>query len=231
MVAMEDPSDLRALDELAFQIGRKLRPVLVAPSDLEDALQRHYHGGPRTAAAPGPSPGRPAGVREDEFDTQPQLGAAPADPEPSPEPDLAPEPEPLSEPEPPSEREPLPELELRPGPQPPSEPIAAASGPAPVLGLDPVFDSPMLDGEDEPGSHFEFEEGVGLGAEAEPPLPAPAEVPRSRPAAPRERSAASEPRVILRALSQLLVEKGVITRDELAERLRRVAAEEKEGAA
>jgi hypothetical protein len=208
MVAMEDPSDLSALDELAFQIGRKLRPVLVAPSDLEDALQRHYHGGPRTAAAPGPSPARPAGVREDEFDTQPQLGAAPADPEPLPEPELAPEPESLSEPEPPSEA------------------IAAASEPAPLLRLDPAFDSPMLAGEEGPGSHFEFEEGVGLGAEAEPPPPAPAEVPRSRPAAARERSAASEPRVILRALSQLLVEKGVITRDELAERLRRVAAEE-----
>jgi hypothetical protein len=33
--------------------------------------------------------------------------------------------------------------------------------------------------------------------------------------------------VILRALAQLLVEKGVITRDEFAERLRSIAAQER----
>ena len=36
-----------------------------------------------------------------------------------------------------------------------------------------------------------------------------------------------EPRVILRALAQLLVEKGVITRDEFAERLRGCASQER----
>ena len=55
-LAMEDPSDLEALDDLAFQIGEKLRPVLVAPTELEDALQRHYHGatlmGPTDALPP-----------------------------------------------------------------------------------------------------------------------------------------------------------------------------------
>jgi hypothetical protein len=43
----------------------------------------------------------------------------------------------------------------------------------------------------------------------------------------REPSQGLEPRVILRALAQLLVEKGVITRDEFAERLRSIASQER----
>ena len=39
-LAMEDPSDLEALDDLSFQIGEKLCPVLVAPTELEDALKK-----------------------------------------------------------------------------------------------------------------------------------------------------------------------------------------------
>jgi hypothetical protein len=40
-----------------------------------------------------------------------------------------------------------------------------------------------------------------------------------------------EPRVILRALSQLLVEKGVISREEFVQRLREIAEEEEEAGA
>jgi type IV pilus assembly protein PilB len=42
-LGMEDPADLEALDDLSFRLGEKVRPVLVAPTDLEVALQRHYH--------------------------------------------------------------------------------------------------------------------------------------------------------------------------------------------
>jgi type IV pilus assembly protein PilB len=42
-LGMEDPADLDALDEISFRLGEKVRPVLVAPSQLEEALQRHYH--------------------------------------------------------------------------------------------------------------------------------------------------------------------------------------------
>ena len=45
----------------------------------------------------------------------------------------------------------------------------------------------------------------------------------------QEPSQGLEPRVILRALAQLLVEKGLITRDEFAERLRHVASQERQG--
>lgn len=43
-VAMEDPNNLRALDELTFRTGLKLSPVLVSVTDLREALQIHYGG-------------------------------------------------------------------------------------------------------------------------------------------------------------------------------------------
>ena len=57
-LAMEDPSDLDAQGELGFRIGFRIRPVLVAPTELEDALQRHYHW-----AACGGRPAQPAARR------------------------------------------------------------------------------------------------------------------------------------------------------------------------
>ncbi|HVN37218.1 MAG TPA: hypothetical protein VMW19_03475 [Myxococcota bacterium] len=46
LVAMEDPSDTSALDEVALAAGRPVRVVLAAPSELDDALARHYPGEP-----------------------------------------------------------------------------------------------------------------------------------------------------------------------------------------
>jgi type IV pilus assembly protein PilB len=41
-LAMQDPSDLNSIDEIGFKLGCKIKPVLVAPSELENALGRHY---------------------------------------------------------------------------------------------------------------------------------------------------------------------------------------------
>jgi hypothetical protein len=41
-LAMQDPADVAAVDEIAFHSGCKVKPVLVAPGELEDALKRHY---------------------------------------------------------------------------------------------------------------------------------------------------------------------------------------------
>lgn len=141
-LGMEDPSDLNALDEVGFRIGMKVRPVLVAPSELDEALHRHYHW---------------SCVTQD---------AAPLGP-----PQVA------------SEGE---ELEL-------IDFDAAASGPIAA-------------------SAFERETS-GLADESTP-----------RKASPLQSDA------ILRALTQLLVEKGVITRAELVERLGTLEAEGREGA-
>jgi len=50
LIAMEDPSDATALDEIASAAGCPVRVVLAAPSELDDALARHY---PDDEEAPG----------------------------------------------------------------------------------------------------------------------------------------------------------------------------------
>ena len=49
-VGMEYPSDLAAVDDLSFHAGMELQPVLVAPSELHEAIDRYYRpasrGGP-----------------------------------------------------------------------------------------------------------------------------------------------------------------------------------------
>jgi hypothetical protein len=53
-LGMEDPADLNALDEISFRLSEKVRPVLVMPSELEEALQRHYHWASRAGGASTP---------------------------------------------------------------------------------------------------------------------------------------------------------------------------------
>jgi len=48
-LGMEDPSDLEALDQIGFHVGGKVKPVLVAPGELEDAFALHAQWG---ASAP-----------------------------------------------------------------------------------------------------------------------------------------------------------------------------------
>ncbi len=42
-LGMEDPTDLSVLDDLAFRTGMEIRPVLVGPNQLTDAIDRHYN--------------------------------------------------------------------------------------------------------------------------------------------------------------------------------------------
>jgi hypothetical protein len=44
-LAMQDPQDLETLDAVRFHVGHNVSPVLAAPSELEEALQRHYESG------------------------------------------------------------------------------------------------------------------------------------------------------------------------------------------
>ena len=149
VLAMEDPSDRRGLDELAFQLGEQLQPVLIGPTELEEVIQQHYHGETLTPSGDGLPPPRPQGTEED-TETAPEL--PPADPL------------------------------LHPAP------AALRQQPA-----DPEDTTPELAEAAQPGP------GAG-GAEA------------------------GDPTLVLRALSQLLVEKGVIERDELVERVRALGA-------
>ena len=44
-VGMDDPGNLAAIDELGFRTGLEIRPVLVSPSELCEAIDRFYHRG------------------------------------------------------------------------------------------------------------------------------------------------------------------------------------------
>ncbi len=44
-LAMQDPGDLETLDAIRFHVGHNVTPVLAAPSEIEEALQRHYESG------------------------------------------------------------------------------------------------------------------------------------------------------------------------------------------
>src|SRR5437870_12468637 len=50
-VAMSDPTDLAAVDQLAFHTGKRIKPVLSGASEIVAAIQKHYEG-PRGAAQP-----------------------------------------------------------------------------------------------------------------------------------------------------------------------------------
>ncbi len=50
-VGMEFPSDLAAVDDLSFRAGMKIQPVLVAPSELHEAIDRYYRRGTDDAGA------------------------------------------------------------------------------------------------------------------------------------------------------------------------------------
>ena len=50
-LAMQDPQDLETLDTVRFHVGHNVSPVLTAPSELEEALQRHYESGQFNEAA------------------------------------------------------------------------------------------------------------------------------------------------------------------------------------
>jgi type IV pilus assembly protein PilB len=205
-LAMEDPSDLDAQGELGFRIGFRIKPVLVAPTELEDALQRHYHwtslmgqvSDTSEAFAPIPAPAREP--------------AQASQPEPSELAEALPGPEPL----PPQEPIDLPDSQGEPFEDTEPELHAAAHAAAAETPGDTQPDPPDIE-----------RAAAELGAFGEPELSArsaPAARPPPRPAVAAGASAAMSADVILRALSQLLVEKGVLTRDELVERLRTLAA-------
>src|SRR5438128_9346744 len=75
-IAMSDPTDLSAVDQLAFHTGKRIKPMLAGDSEVVAAIQRYYGGGeekkestdkvarpgsPQAAVAPGAPAGSVAG--------------------------------------------------------------------------------------------------------------------------------------------------------------------------
>jgi type IV pilus assembly protein PilB len=245
-VAMEDPSDSDAIDAIASASGQVLRLVLVGPTELEEALQRHYHWASLTGETP-----------EWLVTRTPDEASEAPDPGPTPEPASDPDPDPDAEPawagEPPGDLEPGDgEWEGASGSE--DDLDDELLGGDEELGLD-LESGAASDLEDEaspfgavlmPASHWlgerpdadtapelptgdgdlaDLADGAGqdLGSEGERGLgdPAPAQAGNPTP-----RPESLDPSIILRALSQLLVEKGVISRDEFVQRLGELAARE-----
>jgi type IV pilus assembly protein PilB len=51
-VGVEDPGNLEAFDDLAFRTGMLIKPVMVAPSELYEAIDRCYHRSTAAEARP-----------------------------------------------------------------------------------------------------------------------------------------------------------------------------------
>jgi hypothetical protein len=257
-VGMDDPSDLAAIDELSFRIEQDVKPVLVAPTELEDALQRNYHAASRSGGSSGSSgpvaaPDRVATPTPPEPDTAPEGASSP----PAGLPPLK-----QSTPEPDTDRLDDTDTETDPHQLPPMDTTLSGLEPPPDFGSleeDPVLGNlggdPVLGGDDvddpagmsfSPASEAPLAElaqapfgdsdpeigdftsapfgGTGpspLGELADAPFSPTAD---SDPQAATATAAALEANVIMQALAQLLVEKGVIGRDEFAERIRKLAA-------
>ncbi len=221
-LGMEDPTDLAVLDELAFRTGLKVKPVLVGPTQLTETIERHYHKlewddddeGLPTATFETPieagdtaplvfRPGTQSAERAEPRVVGPELREGEAEP-------------------------------LMPPSADPSDsafdfarPLEGDAPAAPAAETEPApAPAPRAD-EERLEFNFESAEPAASGpppapsaAPSESPRPAPATGSETAPASPGAKPRDVPTRVILRAVTHLLIEKGIITREELMEQVR-----------
>ncbi|MBW2382018.1 MAG: hypothetical protein JRG92_00225 [Deltaproteobacteria bacterium] len=246
-VGMEDPSSLDVLDELSFRSGMTVRPVLVGPSELAEAIDRYY-----CRDGEGDAEGDAEGAPLDE--TNPIVEAelsvdvdTIADPPAPPAPPVADGPSgtaelarfwAISENEEGDANDttlpegagidasaPTPAPVASPQPSAPSPPPALA--PAQAAAPELAAPEPLIvhDRPDPPMPEIALDSLAPSTAPAPTPAPAP-----TQQAAPRRPAAVPPPasdaamnarmRLVLQALTQLLIEKGLLTNDELHARVR-----------
>jgi hypothetical protein len=178
-IAMSDPTDLSAVDQLAFHTGKRIKPMLAGDGDVVAAIQAHYGGGEEKKeptdkvarpAPPGPpTPGTPAGSvaglprRID----PPAPGQAAGAPRAAP---YIPPPIPAAKPAPPAQK--LEEIEPDPAttaPVPPAvaDPVELPEDDGQELGLEPIaahsqFGGAVVGQEDVIGEGFAGDEVEGL---------------------------------------------------------------------
>lgn len=207
-LGMEDPTDLAVVDELSFRTGLKIQPVLVGPSQLADAIERHYHKleweEEQERAAAGfelpvePGDTAPLVFRPPAPEVRTPRVVGPEQLERDPSPHAA---APIGERELVLENGASPERDAagwrRARPVPSAPPAAPAQAAAPR----------------DLGPEFIVERPASAPASAAARASAPTRVPEAKP---RE----VPTRLILRALTQILIEKGLIGRGDLMERVR-----------
>jgi type IV pilus assembly protein PilB len=75
-LGMEDPSDLAVIDDLRFRTGIEIVPILVAPSEREAAIERHYRQPQNVELEPKPEDGEAATEHAGEISGTLALGMA-----------------------------------------------------------------------------------------------------------------------------------------------------------
>jgi type IV pilus assembly protein PilB len=161
-LGMEDPTQDAIAAEIAEHVGMPIQPVLVAPTELDEGIHRHYHWDS-------------SGV--DVGDTAPPIGST--------------------------------------RPTDSSEPAPPVLPPLDGDNSDAMFASPDQEPEFVDYAGSAEEEDVAEATDAAPAAVAPAG---------STDAGSAEP--MLRAIAQLLIEKGIFSRDELVERLRSITSGE-----
>src|SRR5581483_10332209 len=146
-IAMSDPTDLSAVDQLAFHTGKRIKPLLASDGEIVSAIQSNYGaaeekkeatdkvarppGSPAAAAAPAAGAGFPKRI-------EPQ--AAPAAPAPRPGPFAPPTPVPPAKPAaaPPQRLAEVPPADAAPVPAAPVAPVDLPEDDSEDLGLEPI---------------------------------------------------------------------------------------------
>ncbi len=194
-LGMEEPSDLGVLDDLAFRTGMMIRPVMVGPSEIGEAIDRYYTGKP---AEPAPLPVEAVrsgdtlsetnlrSLREEATPTVVPAPAPAAMPMPS-VPAFEPEPDPAPEPSEEITAPAVPVVPLAPPATAQAVPVAAVAAVAPVAPVAPEQDALALE--------------------------------RSRLLEETERT-----RLVAKAIAGLLIEKGILSLEELQARIEKMKA-------
>ncbi len=79
-LGMEYPSDLAAVDDLSFHAGMEIQPVLVAPSELHEAIDRYYRPASRGGLYYDDADDTMSDFKEPEPAPEVESAAAPEDP-------------------------------------------------------------------------------------------------------------------------------------------------------
>lgn len=178
-VGIEDPGNLEAFDDLAFRTGMLIKPVMVAPSELFEAIDRCYHRGP--VAEPNPKTASRVTPGTEELAKHWSQGTDPSE---TTNPML-------------------------------SHPVGGPRSPGATPGRSPV--QGVLAPPASPDGQDRGLDVVVAASRAPDPIPALTSAPVT---IPRSSAGSSRPRLVVQALVEILIERGVVGRDELETKIR-----------
>lgn len=233
-LGMEEPSDLVVLDDLAFRTGMMIRPVMVGPSEIGEALDRYYAAKPDAKPTSLPDPMRgadtlgEASLRSLREEAAPTLSAL-----------LRPGPVPVEAPDPGETQ-----VVMPPAPVPliPIEPESRPATPVAPAPIDPVVVE-AKSGADVSGAPIAVPTTAAAQVapiDATPLAPVPAvaidatpNTPVADPLAAQVARAIDESertRLVAKAMAHLLIEKGILTLDEIQARVEKMKPTRPDGA-